>query len=52
VTIVVDSPERIQAAFDVIDGLTAEQGLVTCETIPVMRVVGGQRKASALPSAG
>ena len=37
VTIVIDSPERIQAAFDLILDLTAEQGLVTSETVPVTR---------------
>jgi PII-like signaling protein len=37
VTIVIDAPERIQAAFDIIDDLTTEQGLVTCETVPVTR---------------
>ena len=34
VTIVIDSPERIAVAFNVIDELTTEQGLVTSETIP------------------
>ncbi len=52
VTIVIDAPKRIQAAFDIIDELTTEQGLVTCETIPVMRVIGGRRKPAALPSPG
>jgi PII-like signaling protein len=37
VTIVIDTPERIQAAFDIIGDLTAEQGLVTCEIVPVTR---------------
>jgi PII-like signaling protein len=37
VTIVVDTPERIAAAFAVIDELTAERGLVTSETVPAMR---------------
>ena len=37
VTIVIDTPERIQVAFDLIEDLTAEQGLVTCETVPVTR---------------
>lgn len=37
VTIVVDTPERIAAAYEVIDGLTASQGLVTSETVPAMR---------------
>ena len=40
VTIVIDSPERIAAAFDVIDELTTEQGLVTSETIPALRPAG------------
>jgi PII-like signaling protein len=37
VTIVIDTPERIAVAFDLIEDLTAEQGLVTCETVPVTR---------------
>jgi len=37
VTIVIDSPERIARAFTIIDELTAEQGLVTSETVPSMR---------------
>lgn len=37
VTSVVDVPERIAAAFSVIDELTAQQGLVTSETVPAMR---------------
>jgi PII-like signaling protein len=41
VTIVIDSPERIAAAFSIIDELTAEQGLVTSEIVPAMRPGGG-----------
>jgi PII-like signaling protein len=41
VTIVVDSPGRIAAAFAVIDALTAETGLVTSETVPALRPGGG-----------
>jgi PII-like signaling protein len=40
VTIVIDSSERIATAFTVIDELTAEQGLVTSETVPAMRPGG------------
>ena len=40
VTIVIDSPERIATAFTVINELTAEQGLVTSETVPAMRPGG------------
>jgi PII-like signaling protein len=37
VTVVIDSAERIPAAFAVIDELTAEHGLVTSELVPAMR---------------
>ena len=37
VTVVLDRPERIEAAFAVVDGLTREQGLVTSELVPVVR---------------
>jgi PII-like signaling protein len=40
VTIVIDSPERIAAAFAVIDELTGDQGLVTSEMVPAMRPAG------------
>jgi PII-like signaling protein len=40
VTIVIDSPERIAAAFTIINELTAEGGLVTSETIPALRPAG------------
>ncbi|HTR90315.1 MAG TPA: DUF190 domain-containing protein [Trebonia sp.] len=45
VTVVIDSPARVSAAFAIIDELTSEQGLVTSETVPAMRP-GGDR---ALP---
>jgi hypothetical protein len=41
---VIDSPERIAAAFAIVDELTAEQGLVTSETVPALRPA-----ASGLP---
>jgi PII-like signaling protein len=37
-TIVIDAPERIAAAFAIIDEVTAERGLVTSEAVPVIRV--------------
>lgn len=43
VTVVVDTPERIAAALPVIDRLTSQRGLVTSETIPALRAVGGGR---------
>jgi PII-like signaling protein len=43
VTVVIDSAERIAAAFAVIDELTASRGLVTSELVPAMRPGGGGR---------
>jgi PII-like signaling protein len=44
-TIVVDSPERVAASFDIIDGLTARHGLVTSELVPALvSVDGGERR--------
>ena len=37
VTIVIDIPERIPAAFAIIDQVTGERGLVTSETVPAIR---------------
>jgi PII-like signaling protein len=44
VTIVIDTPERISAAFSVIDELTSERGLVTSETLPALRASAGDRR--------
>jgi PII-like signaling protein len=41
-TVVVDRPERIARAFDVIDGLTGERGLVTSEKVPALADAGDQ----------
>ena len=40
VTIVIDTPERIAGAYEVIDELTSERGLVTCETIRCLDEAG------------
>lgn len=40
-TVVVDSPARIAACFDVIDELTAVHGLVTSEVVPAMVSIDG-----------
>ena len=40
VTVVVDTPENIATAFDVIDELTTEHGLVTSEMVPALRYFG------------
>lgn len=39
VTTVIDTPEKVAAAFGVVDELTAERGLVTCETVPAVAPV-------------
>jgi len=51
-TIVIDTPERIQTAFDIIDDLTAEHGLVTCETVPAIRPVGDGHVVAGRSAAG
>jgi PII-like signaling protein len=40
VTVIVDAPDRIAAAFAIIDELTREQGLVTSEVVPAIRPGG------------
>jgi PII-like signaling protein len=41
VCVVIDAPERIAAAFDVIDELTGDGGLVTSEAVPAIRPIAG-----------
>jgi PII-like signaling protein len=45
VTIVIDTPERIARAYSVIDDLTSERGLVTCETISYLDEAGRRDEA-------
>lgn len=46
-TIVVDSPARIAAAFDIVDELTTEDGVVTSELVPALvSIDGGERRGS------
>lgn len=43
-TIVVDTPENIATAFDLIDEVSSEHGVVTCERVPALvSVDGGNR---------
>jgi len=49
VTIVIGTPERIAAGYSVIDELTSERGLVTCETITWLDEAG--LRAQARPGA-
>ncbi len=43
-TIIVDSPARIAAGFDIVDELTAEHGLVTSELVPALVSVDGAKR--------
>lgn len=46
-TIVVDTPDRIAASFEVIDELTAQHGVVTAELVPALvSIDGGQRRGA------
>ena len=45
VTVVIDTSERIARAYSVIDDLTSERGLVTCETISYLDEAGRRDKA-------
>ncbi len=48
VTITVDTPERAAESFQIIDELTAEQGLVTSETVPAMTAMSEARRIGGL----
>jgi PII-like signaling protein len=47
-TVVVDSPERIAASFDVVDELTAEHGVVSSEMVPALEAVGVSGRAAGI----
>ena len=48
VTIVVDTPEKIAASFDIVDELTAERGLVTSEMVPAMTAMSEEQTNGGL----
>jgi PII-like signaling protein len=48
VTVVIDTPNRIGASFDIVDELTAEHGVVTSELVPALRVVTESERQGAL----
>jgi PII-like signaling protein len=48
VTISVDTPERTAFAFQIIDELTAEQGLVTSEMVPAMSAMSAEQTVGGL----
>lgn len=47
-TTIIDSPENIARSFDLVDDLTAEHGLVTCETVPALLTRGGPQTRGGL----
>ncbi len=48
VTEAIDEPERIAAAFETVDELTAERGLVTTEMVPAMRAAASRGSRGGL----
>lgn len=38
-TVIVDTPDNIRRTFDVVDELTDEDGLVSCQTVPAMAIL-------------
>jgi len=48
VSIMVDSPERISASFDVVDELTQQHGLVTAEMVPAMVALAARERRGGL----
>jgi PII-like signaling protein len=48
VTIVVDTPERIAASFQIIDELTQKEGLVTSELVPAMSALSAGEQLGGL----
>ena len=45
-TIIIDSPDRIGASFDIVDELTTEHGVVTSEMVPALAWVTEDRPTS------
>jgi PII-like signaling protein len=48
ITTVIDRPERIAAAFEIVDELTAERGLVTSEMVPAAAALVENERHSGL----
>jgi PII-like signaling protein len=47
-TTIIDTPENIARSFELVDDLTAEHGLVTCETVPALLALGGPQSRGGL----
>ena len=43
-TVIVDTPSSIARSFDIVDELTDTHGLVTCELVPALLAVDGDRR--------
>lgn len=43
-TVLIDTPDAIARSFGIVDELTAEQGLVTCESVPAMLALDGEAR--------
>ncbi len=43
-TVLIDTPEGIARSFDIVDEVTTEHGLVTCETVPAMLALDGDHR--------
>lgn len=48
VTVVIDAPSRIAAAFDVMDEATPKEGLITSEIVPAATALGAPQPAPGL----
>jgi PII-like signaling protein len=53
-TVVVDTPTRIRSWFEIVDELTDQTGLVTCEMVPAFRASDhrGGLRLSTIPASG
>lgn len=51
VTVIIDTPTNIAQSFDVVDELTREHGLVTCEMVPALVPADGDGTGSRPPIA-
>lgn len=40
-TVIVDTPSNIARSFEIVDDITGQHGLVTCETVPALLAVDG-----------
>lgn len=51
VTVIVDTPAAIARSFEIVDELTAEHGVVTCEMVPAaLSIRGPQRRGTLTPA--